>query len=85
MGMEYAEAAVQRLQHFANYGVGYDVSKDIRTLIDYIADLKEEIEDLRIEARESRAWGRHYWAILEEVEAARRGTSTSDSTQPPTT
>ncbi len=41
------EAAVWRLQHFANYGTGYDVPKDIRTLIAHIAELEDELRAAR--------------------------------------
>lgn len=47
MNKEDIEAAVWRLQHFINDGVGYDVPKDIRTLLDYVAELEEEIDDLK--------------------------------------
>lgn len=44
---------------------------DIYALIHRIADLEEEIDDLRIEARESAAWRGRYYALLEECEASR--------------
>ena len=44
---------------------------DIYALIHHIADLEEEIEDLRAEAREKSAWEGRYWALLEEAEASR--------------
>lgn len=44
---------------------------DIYTLIHRIAALEEEIDDLRIEARESAAWRGRYYALLEECEASR--------------
>ena len=44
---------------------------DIYALIHRIADLEEEIDDLRIEARESDSWRGRYYALLEECEAAR--------------
>lgn len=44
---------------------------DIYTLIHCIADLEEEIEDLRIKAGESDAWRGRYYALLEECEASR--------------
>ena len=47
MDKEDIEATIWRLQHFINDGVGYDVPKDIRTLIAHIAELEEEIDDLK--------------------------------------
>lgn len=44
---------------------------DIYALIHRIADLEEEIEDLRVEARESDAWRSRYYALLGECEASR--------------
>lgn len=44
---------------------------DIYALIHRIADLEEEIDDLRIKASESDAWRGRYYALLEECEAAR--------------
>ena len=43
MDKEDIEATIWRLQHFINDGVGYDVPKDIRTLISHIADLEDEL------------------------------------------
>lgn len=50
MNKEDIEATVWRLQHFINDGVGYDVPKDIRALLAHIADLEEEIDDLKARA-----------------------------------
>lgn len=47
MDKEDIEATIWRLQHFINDGVGYDVPKDIRTLIAHISALEEEIDDLK--------------------------------------
>lgn len=44
---------------------------DIYALIQRIADLEEEIEDLQVEAREKNAWEGRYNALLEECEASR--------------
>lgn len=44
---------------------------DIYALIQHIADLEEEIESLRVEAREKRAWEGRYYALLDEAEASR--------------
>ena len=44
---------------------------DIYAPIHRIADLEEEIDDLRIKARESDSWRGRYYALLEECEAAR--------------
>lgn len=46
------EAAVWRLQHFVNYGTGYDVPKDIRTLLAHITDLDSEREEMRVRIAE---------------------------------
>lgn len=43
----------------------------IYALLHRIADLEEEIDDLRIKARESDAWRGRYYALLEECEASR--------------
>ena len=50
MNKEDIEATVWRLQHFINDGVGYDVPKDIRTLLAHVADLEEEIDQLKASA-----------------------------------
>ena len=44
---------------------------DIYALIHRIADLEEEIDDLRIQASEADAWRGRYYALLEECEASR--------------
>ena len=44
---------------------------DIYALIHRIADLEEEIDDLRIKVSESDAWRGRYYALLEECEASR--------------
>lgn len=44
---------------------------DIYALIHHIASLEEEIDDLRIEARESDSWRGRYYELLEECEASR--------------
>lgn len=44
---------------------------DTYALIHRIADLEEEIDDLRIKARESDSWRGRYYALLEECEASR--------------
>ena len=44
---------------------------DIYALIHRIADLEEEIYDLRIKDSESDAWRGRYFALLEECEASR--------------
>jgi hypothetical protein len=48
-----------------------DVAGDIYALIHHIAALEEEIDDLRVEAREKNAWEGRYNALLEECEASR--------------
>lgn len=48
-----------------------DAVGDIYALIHHIASLEEEIDDLRIEARESASWRGRYYALLEECEASR--------------
>lgn len=44
---------------------------DLEALLPYIADLEEEIDDLKIKAREAEAWEGRYNALLEECEAGR--------------
>lgn len=44
---------------------------DIYALIHHIAVLEEEIDSLRVEAREKNAWEGRYNALLEEAEASR--------------
>lgn len=44
---------------------------DIYALIHHAASLEEEIDDLRVEAREKNAWEGRYNALLEECEASR--------------
>ena len=44
---------------------------DIYALIRLIANLEEEIDDLRIQVSESDAWRGRYYALLEECEASR--------------
>ena len=44
---------------------------DIYALIHRIADLEEEIDDLRIKADESDVWRGRYYALLQECEASR--------------
>lgn len=44
---------------------------DIYALIHRIADLEEEIDDLRIKADESDSWRSRYYALLAECEAYR--------------
>ena len=48
-----------------------DVVEDIYALIHHIAALEEEIDNLRVEAREKNAWEGRYNALLEEAEASR--------------
>lgn len=48
-----------------------DAVGDIYALIHHIAVLEEEIEDLRVEAREKSAWEGRYNALLKEAEASR--------------
>lgn len=48
-----------------------DVVGDIYALIHHIAALEEEIDNLRVEAREKNAWEGRYNALLEEAEASR--------------
>lgn len=48
-----------------------DAVGDIYALIHHIAALEEEIDDLKIKAREMEAWEGRYRALLEECEASR--------------
>lgn len=44
---------------------------DLEALLPYIAELEEENDDLRVEAREKNAWEGRYNALLAECEASR--------------
>lgn len=63
---------VDRLREFEIGPYPYESAvDDIYTLIHCIADLEEEIDDLRVRASESDAWRGRYYALLEECEASR--------------
>ena len=63
---------VDKLREFERGPYQYESAvDDIYTLIRRIADLEEEIENLRIRASESDAWRGRYYALLEEREASR--------------
>ena len=63
---------VDKLRNYEYEKTGYESAVgDIYALIHRIADLEEEIEDLRVEAREKSAWEGRYNALLEEAEASR--------------
>ena len=71
MSAEDIEDAIRGLEYFAKKGVGYDMPRHVRVLLEYVTDLEEEIGYLRAEAREKKAWEGRYWALLEEVEDSR--------------
>ena len=63
---------VDKLRSYEYGQDGYaDAVGDIYALIHHIASLEEEIDDLRIKARESDSWRGRYYALLEECEASR--------------
>lgn len=63
---------VDKLRNYAYEKSGCtEAVGDIYALIHRIAELEEEIEDLRVEARESDSWRGRYYALLEECEASR--------------
>lgn len=71
MSEEDAEIAVRELQYFLNDGIWGDTSEHIRTIINYVTELKSDIADLRDEVLRGEAWEGWYWDLLEEVEAGR--------------
>lgn len=63
---------LEKLRNYAYEQDGYaDAVGDIYALIHRIADLEEEIDDLRVRANESDAWRGRYYALLQEGEASR--------------
>lgn len=70
--MSASARIVDKLRNYEYGKCGYeDAVGDIYALIHRIADLEEEIDGLRIRARESDAWWGRYYALLEECEASR--------------
>lgn len=57
MSEEDTEIAVRELQYFLNDGIGGDMSEHIRTILNYVTELKSDIADLRNEVRRGGAWG----------------------------
>lgn len=74
MSEEDAEIAIQELQYFLNDGIGCAEPEHIRTILNYVTELKSDISDLRDEVRRGEAWEGRYWALLEEAEASRQPT-----------
>lgn len=64
MNEEDAEIAIQELQYFLNDGIGRAEPEHIRTILDYVTELRDE-------ARRGEAWEGRYWALLAEAEAGR--------------
>lgn len=63
---------VDKLRNYEYEKRGYaGAVGDIYALIHHIAILEEEIDDLKIKAREAEAWEGRYNALLEECEAGR--------------
>ena len=60
-----------KLKEYERTGHYNGAVEDIYALIHHIADLEEEIDDLRAEAREKIAWEGRYNALLAECEASR--------------
>ena len=57
MSEEDTEIAVRELQYFLNDGIGGDMSEHIRTILNYVTELKSDIADLRNEVRRGGATG----------------------------
>ena len=70
--MSNKAAILEKLRNYEyeKRGCG-DAVGDIYALIHHIAVLEEEIDDLKIKAREAEAWEGRYNALLEECEAGR--------------
>lgn len=64
MSEEDTEIAVRELQCFLNDGNGGDMSEHIRTILNYVAELKSDIADLRDEVRRGKAWEVRYWNLF---------------------
>lgn len=64
-------AILDKLKEHEKTGHYDGAAGDIYALIHHIAALEEEIDDLRVEAREKSAWEGRYYALLEECEASR--------------
>lgn len=64
-------AILDKLKEYEKTGHYDGAVGDIYALIHHIAALEEEIDDLRVEAREKNAWEGRYNALLEECEASR--------------
>ena len=63
---------VDKLRNYEYEKNGYEGAvNDIYALIHHIALLEEEIDGLRVEAREKDAWEGRYNALLEECEVSR--------------
>lgn len=62
---------LDKLKEYEKTGHYPGAVEDIYALIHHIAALEEEIDDLRVEAREKNAWEGRYNALLEECEASR--------------
>lgn len=71
MNEEDAEIAIQELQYFLNDGIEGDMLEHIRTILNYVTELKSDIADLRDEVRRGEAWEGRYWALLEGAEGNR--------------
>lgn len=71
MNNEDVELAIEELHYFLNDGIECDTSEHIRAILNYIAELKLNIADLRDEVRRGEVWAGRYWGLLEEVEAGR--------------
>lgn len=62
---------LDKLKEYEKTGHYPGAVEDIYALIHHAASLEEEIDDLRVEAREKNAWEGSYNALLEECEASR--------------
>ena len=64
-------AILDKLKEYEKTGHYDGAVGDIYALIHHAADLEEEIDNLKVEAREKNAWEGRYNALLEECEASR--------------
>lgn len=62
---------LDKLKEYEKTGHYPGAVEDIYALIHHATSLEEEIDDLRVEAREKNAWEGRYNALLEEAEDSR--------------
>ena len=70
--MSITARIVDKLRNYEYEKSGYEGAiNDIYALLQCVADLEEENDDLRDSLQEQKAWEARYWALLEEAEANR--------------